>query len=188
MWATALGPPNVSKALWKVHSTASSTGLSKRNGRKGTAANPSYKTCQPQSGSRKGSTYTDRSIRPDGCVLCIFQCSSRVPHNAVYCESGQAHTGKALEDRPLYHNTSEVLNGRHMTNFWSNVLCRQGLPPIGCPHGHHSWLTGVFNALVPQIGFVAFMPNVANQVCPGNTIRRSDKPWMSYRAKGLSDV
>ena len=38
---TASGPPKVSKALWKVHSTASSIGLSNMNGRKGTAARPS---------------------------------------------------------------------------------------------------------------------------------------------------
>lgn len=40
-WRTASGPHIVSKPLWNPHSTASSTGLSKMNGRKGTAARPS---------------------------------------------------------------------------------------------------------------------------------------------------
>lgn len=40
-WRTASGPQMVSNPLWKVHSTAVSTGLSKMKGRKGTAARPS---------------------------------------------------------------------------------------------------------------------------------------------------
>lgn len=39
---TASEPPNVAKALWKPHSTASSTGLSNMYGSRGTAARPSY--------------------------------------------------------------------------------------------------------------------------------------------------
>lgn len=46
-WRTASGPQTVSNPLWKAHSVASSTGLSKRKGRKGTAASPSCEVfCQ----------------------------------------------------------------------------------------------------------------------------------------------
>jgi len=41
-WRTASGPQMVSNPLWKPHSTAASTGLSKMKGRNGTAARPNY--------------------------------------------------------------------------------------------------------------------------------------------------
>ena len=42
--------------------------------------------------------------------------------------------------------------------------------------------------LISQVGFVVFVPYVSNEVCPGDTVRSSDEPWMSDWAERLSYV
>ena len=160
------------------------------NGRKGTAAKPSCtRFCQKRTNSdSKEDTYSDRPISSYTCVLRILQRFPGIPHDTVDRESRQSHRRNALENRPLHHDAPEVLDGRNMADLWSTSLCFQRLPRIRCSHRQNSRCAWMLYALVSQVGFVAFVPYVANEVCPGDTICSFDEPWMSNWAERLSNV
>ena len=75
-----------------------------------------------------------------------------------------------------------------MADLWSTVLGWQLLRRIRRSLRQNSRYTWMFDMLIPQVGFVAFVPYVSNEVCPGDTVRSSDEPWMSDWAERLSYV
>jgi len=72
-----------------------------------------------------GKTYAYWSIRPYRHILRVLQIPPGIPYDTMYRKSRQAHTRNALEYRPLYHDTSEVLNCRHVPSYKLPICCRQ---------------------------------------------------------------
>ena len=136
----------------------------------------------------KTETYPDRSIGSYRRVLCTLQCLPRIPYDTVNRESGQSHRRYALENGPLHHHAPEVLDGWDMAGLWSINLRRCRLPRICRSYGNDSWHTWMLYTLISQVGFVALVPYVSNEVCPGDTIRSFDEPWMSDWAERLSNI
>lgn len=54
--------------------------------------------------------------------------------------------------------------------------------------GAHARLAGMEDLLVAEVGFVAFVADVAEEVGPGDTVRAADQPWVSDGAEGFTDV
>ena len=133
-------------------------------------------------------TYSNRSIGSYGCVLCILQRPPRIPHDAMNGESWQSHRSNALENGPLYHDAPEVLDSGDVSHLWSTILCCQRLPRICRSHRHNSWYTWMLNALIAQVGLVAFVSYISSQICPRYTICSFDEPWMRDWTERLSYV
>lgn len=163
-WRTASGPQTVSNPLWKPHSTACSTGLSKIKGRNGTAARPScdhqsaiasatpYQTPSNNTGNdprarigKQKETYPNRPPRSDRRVLRIPQRLPTIPHNTMDRKRRQAHTRHTLKHRPLRHHSPIILNHRDLLRLPCQPLAHRLLPHhhiilpprIRAPGTHH---------------------------------------------------
>lgn len=93
-------------------------------------------------------------------------------------KSRQPHTRQALKHGPLRHHAPIILNRRHMPRMERPRRARYGmiLPRIRRADGGDARFARVENALVAEVGFVAFVANVADEVGPGDAVGGADEP------------
>ena len=133
-------------------------------------------------------TYPNRSIGSYCRILSTFQCPPRIPYDTVNRKSRQSHRRYTLKNGPLHHHAPEVLDSWDMAGDWFVILCWRRLPRICRSDRKDSWYTWMLYTLIPQVGLVALVPYVSNKVCPRDTIRSFNEPWMSDWAERLSNI
>ena len=163
-------------------------------GSKGTQARPSCGDpgqSFEMSSENKGclGAYSDRTVRPYRRIFDIFQSSAGVSYHRVDREGWETHTGDTLEGSSLRHHTPVVLNCRDMARLEPTRACASLIPCcVGRSRRSDSGDAGMENSLVAQVGLVALMGNITNEVSPRDPIGTFDKPRMCYRAKRLPNV
>lgn len=115
---------------------------------------------------RHGSTYSNRSICPDPCVLSIFQGSARVFYNTMNCECGQAHASQALENSPLGHHAPVIVYRGDVSRLRSGRATRYLISCISCFYQRYSLGVWMKNVQVPDISLIALMTHIPDKVSP----------------------
>lgn len=196
----------------KAQSTASSTGWSKRYGRKGTTERPSYKPGEisnaPSQTTPTFTTYPYGEPCAQNRTLHIFDRTTRVLDYTVNGKRRQSHTSNALEHSTLGHDHAIILRKRNLgcrprsqrILLLLPPFCRQRLVEIPRRHTAEDLLlrdrAGILvriagrgqRAPVAQVRLVALVADIADQIGPGYTVGRSDEPGMRDRAKRFSYV
>lgn len=161
-------------------------------------------------------THPNRRPGPYECTFVVSQQPSGVLDNAVYRKRRQSHTGNALEHRPLRHDHPVVLYQRDVRrrpgdqriSIPLTVRPARGWVRTGCQRSSNiarchalgdvrslqvggilvGFAGGSQDAPVPQIGLVALVDDITEDIGPGNTIRATDQPGVSDWPEGLAYV
>lgn len=137
-------------------------------------------------------TETNGTPSPDRLVLHILERATAVPHHAVDRKRRQTHAGHALEDTALQHHGAVVFEGRDLAGRRLVVL--QLLVAVLVDQTQNALLArcelnvGVQHPRVVQVGLVAFVADVAEDVSPRNTVGTADEPRVRNGAEGLANV
>ena len=99
---------------------------------------PVHRTCMVRPGQLQGraiiTVSTGHSLTTQGTcrywspcsdcrILCVSECLSGIPHNAMDCESRQSHTCHTLKYGSLSHNSPIVVNCRDARNALRATSC-----------------------------------------------------------------
>lgn len=140
-----------------------------------------------EGGERKH--YPDGTPHPHPRVLGPLQRPAGIPHDTMDRERRQPHARKALKDGPLRHHAPVILDRRHVPRLErGDARAGTPFPRIRRPDGSDARFARVQDALVAEVGFVAFVADVADEVGPGDAVGGADEPWVGDGAEGFADV
>lgn len=105
------------------------------------------------------------------------------------CEGRQPHARHALEDGSLRHDAPVILNRGHVTRLeGARTGARLSRRGVRGSDGGHARFARVEGPLVAEVGFVAFVADVADEVGPGDAVGAFDEPGVGDGAEGFADV
>lgn len=107
----------------------------------------------------------------------------------MYRKSRQAHTRHTLKHSPLRHDAPIIFEGRYTAPLEAGrARARMVVSGVRGADGAHARLAGMEDLLVAQVGFVAFVADVTEEVGPGDAVGAADQPWVGDGAEGFADV